>query len=153
MSAQTKARTRMFARVLGPYLVIVTVTAVARGSRMQTVLSEFSSNSVLPWVTGAFVLLSGLVIVALHQHWRGPAAVIVSVLGWLTALKGLFLLTFPQTYISFADFAVDGLVWWRAGFAVTALIGLYLAYVGWTPASSHSTAQRASSTPDLPRAA
>jgi hypothetical protein len=143
----------MFARVLGPYLVIVTVTAVARGSRMQTVLSEFSSNSVLPWVTGAFVLLSGLVIVALHQHWRGPAAVIVSVLGWLTALKGLFLLTFPQTYISFADFAVDGLVWWRAGFAVTALIGLYLAYVGWTPASSHSTAQRASSTPDLPRAA
>ncbi len=153
MSAQTEARTRMFARVLGPYLVIVTVTAVARGSRMQTVLSEFSSNSVLPWVTGAFVLLSGLVIVALHQHWRGPAAVIVSVLGWLTALKGLFLLTFPQTYISFADFAVDGLVWWRAGFAVTALIGLYLAYVGWTPASSHSTAQRASSTPDLPRAA
>jgi hypothetical protein len=153
MSAQTEARTRMFARVLGPYLVIVTVTAVARGSHMQTLLSEFSSNSVLPWVTGAFVLLSGLVVVALHQHWRGPAAVIVSVLGWLTALKGLFLLTFPQTYISLADFAVDGLVWWRAGLVVTALIGLYLTYIGWAPASSRSTAQRASSTPDLPRAA
>ena len=33
---QTKATTRIFARVFGPYLVIVTVTAVARASHMRT---------------------------------------------------------------------------------------------------------------------
>lgn len=153
MSSQIEGRTRMFARVLGPYLVVLTVTALVRASHMPTLLSEFRSNSVWPWVTGAFVLLSGLVVVALHQYWRGAAAIIVSVPSWLTALKGLFLLAFPQTYLSFADVAVDGLAWWRTSFVVMALIGLYLTYVGWAPTSSRPTEQPANSTTDLPRAA
>jgi hypothetical protein len=36
----------MFARVLGPYLVVVTATAVARTSEMRTLLSQFSENFV-----------------------------------------------------------------------------------------------------------
>ncbi len=143
----------MFARVIGPYLVIVTVTAILRASDMRTLLSEFGANSVWPWVTGAFVLLSGLVVVALHQSWRGATAIIVSLMGWLTTLKGLFLLAIPQTYISWADNALDAMAWWRAGFVVMALAGLYLTYVGWSPTRSRPTTQAAPSTPDLPRAA
>src|ERR1700757_3396716 len=82
-SQQTQAATRMFARVMGPFLVVVTTTAIARATDMRTLLAEFRANSVWPWVTGAFVLLSGLVVVALHQYWRGAAAIIVSLLGWL----------------------------------------------------------------------
>jgi hypothetical protein len=150
---ETDTRTRMFARVLGPYLVIVTATAVGRASQMRTLLSEFGANSVWPWVTGAFVLLSGLIVIALHQNWRGAPAIIVSVLGWMTALKGLFLMAIPQTYISWANTAVDAMAWWRAGFVVVAVVGLYLTYVGWVPAPSRPTAQPGRSTPDLPRAA
>ncbi len=152
-SRQSPVRTRMFARVMGPFLVVVTATAVARTSDMRTLLSEFGANFVWPWVTGAFVLLSGLVVVALHQHWRGAAAVIVSLLGWLTALKGLFLMAFPHTYISMADSALNATTGWRTGFVVMGLIGLYLTYVGWAPAPEQPTSQAAPSTPDLPRAA
>ncbi|AKN17870.1 membrane protein [Mycobacterium haemophilum] len=150
---QSQARTYMFARVLGPYLVIVTATAMARTSQMRTLLADFGTTSVWPWVTGAFVLLSGLVVVALHQYWRGAAAVIVSVLGWLTTLKGLFLLAIPRTYISAANSALDVSVWWWTSFAVAALAGLYLTYVGWVTTPSRPTSQTATSTPDLPRAA
>jgi hypothetical protein len=152
-SQQSQARTRMFARVLGPFLVILTTTTVARTSDMRALVSEFGANSVWPFVTGAFVLLSGLVVVALHQYWRGAAAVMVSVLGWLTALKGLFLMAFPRTYISVADSALDATTWWQASFVVFGLIGLYLTYVGWGPAPSRPTTQTTSSTADLPRAA
>jgi hypothetical protein len=152
-SQQSQAGTRMFARVLGPFLVIITTTTVARTSDMRALLSEFGANSVWSFVTGAFILLSGLVVVALHQYWRGAAAVMVSVLGWLTALKGFFLMAFPHTYISFANSALNATTWWHAGFVVFGLIGLYLTYVGWGPAPSRPTAQTASSTPDLPRAA
>ncbi|WP_375481493.1 hypothetical protein [uncultured Mycobacterium sp.] len=143
----------MFARVIGPYLVVVTATAVARSSDMRTLLSEFSENFVWPWVTGAFVLMSGMVVVALHQYWRGAAAVIVSVLGWLTVLKGVFLMAFPRTYISAASSMLDTTAWWWSGFVVVGLIGLYLTYVGWAPAVSRPTPQAALSTPDLPHAA
>lgn len=153
MSSKIQARTRMFARVLGPYLVIVTATALLRASHMKTLAAEFGENSVWLWVTGAFVLLSGLIVIALHQYWRGAAAIIVSVLGWLTALKGLFLLSIPQTYMSVADSVLDAFIWWQTGLVVTALVGLYLTCVGWARASGTPNAKPASSTPDLPRAA
>jgi len=110
-SQQAQATTSMFARVIGPFLMTVTATAVARESAMRTLLTELSANSVWPWVTGVFVLLTGLVVVALHQNWRGAPAIIVSVLGWLTALKGFFLMAFPQTHLSFASTAVGAVTW------------------------------------------
>ncbi len=143
----------MFARVMGPFLVIVTATAVARASDMRTLLSDFGANSVWPWVTGAFILLTGLVVVAFHQYWRGTAAIIVSALGWMTALKGLFLMAFPQTYLSAANSGVDAVTWWRVGFVVMALVGLYLTYVGWAPAPSRPASQTEKVTPDLHHAA
>ena len=100
----------MFARVLGPYLVIVTVT-VARASDVRTLVSEFHANSVWPWVTGAFVLLSGRLVIALHQNWRGAAAIIVSLLGWSPTLKGFSLEVFPDAYISLANNAIDAVLW------------------------------------------
>jgi uncharacterized membrane protein len=144
----------MFARVLGPYLVIVTATAMARCTQMRTLATEFGANSVWPYVTGAFILLSGLIVVALHPYWRGAAAIIVSVLGWMTTAKGFFLMAFPASYISAVNSALDAGNWWMAGFTVIALVGLYLIYVGWIAAPSRPTSQAsASPTKDLPHAA
>lgn len=152
-SPQSQVRTRMFARVVGPFLATVTATAAVRASDMRTLLSEFEENPLWAWVAGAFILLFGLVAIALHQQWQGAAAIIVSVVGWLVALKGLFLMVFPHTLISVANTAIDATGWWRAGFVVFALIGLYLTYVGWMPAQSQPAREAAGSTRDLPRAA
>jgi len=132
-SAQSQARTRLFARVLGPFLVIVDATAVARASDMQTLLSQFEANSLWTWVTGAFILLFGLTVVAAHPYWRGPAAIIVSVLGWLITLRGLLLFAFPRVFVSAANSMIGAQGWWVAACVVFALVGLYLTYVGWAP--------------------
>ncbi len=96
------------------------------------------------YVTGAFILLTGLTVVALHQYWRSPAAIIVSVLGWMTTAKGLSLLAIPGTYISTVNSAVEPVSWWVAGFVVVALVGIYLTYVGWAPAPSRPAPPAAS---------
>jgi hypothetical protein len=152
-SHQPQTRTRMFARVLGPFFVIACITAVARASQMPALISDFGANALWSWVAGSFVLIGGLVIIALHSYWRTPAAVIVSVLGWLIALRGLLLLAFPTAFISMAHslLAMGGL--WRAVCIGFAMIGLYLTCVGWMPASRRSASPAASATPDLPRAA
>jgi hypothetical protein len=151
-SQESQHSTRMFARVLGPFLVISCVTAVVRASDMRALVTDFGANPVWPWVTGAFILAGGLIIVALHQYWRGAAAIIVSLTGWLLVLRGLFLLTFPTAFMSMANSVLGASALWRAVCVYFALIGLYLTYVGWTPAP-RSTSQAASSTHDLPRAA
>ncbi|OBI07802.1 hypothetical protein [Mycobacterium scrofulaceum] len=152
-SQQSQASTRFFCRVLGPFLVVIDVTAVARSSDMRSLLSQFEANSMWTFVTGAFILLLGLTIVAAHQSWRGAAAVIVSLLGWLIVLRGLLLVAFPKFFASLANDMVGAQGWWIAACVVFALVGLYLTYVGWAPAPHRPASQAAVANPDLPRAA
>jgi hypothetical protein len=143
----------MFARVLGPILVIVSATAGARASEMSSLLSAFAANALWSWVAGTFVLAGGLVIAALHSYWRDPAAIVISILGWLITLRGLLLLAFPTAFISMANSVIGMSDLWRAICIGFTMIGLYLTYVGWMPPSERSAPQAASETPDLPRAA
>ncbi|OCB21239.1 hypothetical protein A5675_19080 [Mycobacterium malmoense] len=152
-SPQSQSATRFFSRVLGPFLVIVDVTAVVRASDMQSLLSQFEANSMWTFVTGAFVLLLGLTIVAAHQSWRGAAAIIVSLIGWLIVLRGLLLVAFPKFFASLANDMIGAQAWWITLCVVFALVGLYLTYVGWAPAPNRPTSQPAAANPDLPRAA
>ena len=133
MTVRIHSRTRHFARVLGPFLAIVAIVAVIRMRDMPQLLSEFTASSVWPWVTGTFVLLGGVAIVASHQIWRGPAAIIVSVLGWLLVVRGIVLLAFPDVLASVADRIIDLEGAWIPILVVMAVIGLYLTYIGWKP--------------------
>ena len=97
-SEQAQVRTRMFARALGPFFTIVPTTVAIRGAYMRTLFTEFKANPMWPWLFGAILLMFGLVIIAFHQYWRSPAAIIVSVVGWFLAIRGVLLLTVPQAY-------------------------------------------------------
>lgn len=146
-------RTRMFARVLGPFLVIFAATTVARASDMRKLLSDFEANSALPWVTAGFLLLAALVIVGLHQYWRGAAAITVSVVGWVFALRAIFLMAFPHAFMGAADTAMRMTALWVSVTVVVGLVGLYLTYVGWRPVPAPPSTQAKTSSPDIPRAA
>ena len=49
-SQQPQLRTRMFARVMGPYLTIVPTTIAIRGAYVQTLFAEFKANPMWPWL-------------------------------------------------------------------------------------------------------
>lgn len=138
--------TRMVSRALGPFFFLLASVAVVRASDMRAMVAEFGVTPLWPWTLGAFNLMLGLVIIALHQYWHTVAAVIVSVLGWLLTLRGFFVIAFPDTALSFVDNALGAatLTLSRTGFVVLALIGLYLTYVGWSPAVDR-TAEQATS--------
>jgi uncharacterized membrane protein HdeD (DUF308 family) len=133
----------MFARVLGPYFLFVPAMVAARASYMKTLLSEFAANPMWPWLYGAILLIAGLVIIAFHQYWRGAAAILVSLLGWFLAIRGVLLMAVPQPVTSAGE-ALTGpvaLALVRVFFVGLALVGLYLTYVGWRPepATAHAT--------------
>jgi hypothetical protein len=152
-TSEQQLRTRMFARVLGPFFVIVAATTVARASDMRRLLADFEANAAWLWVTGAFLLLASLVIIALHQYWRGAAAITVSVVGWVLALRALILMAFPHAFMAAADAAIRMGALWVSVDIFIGLVGLYLTYVGWRPALTQPVAPAETSSPDLPRAA
>ena len=126
MKTVVRQRTRSFARIIGPLLTIIPLVGLARAADMRQLLTEFSASDVWPWVTGALVLTAGVAIVAFHQIYRGLAAIIISVLGWLMVLRGVVLIAFPGVFASIADRMVDASAVWISGVVVVAFMGLYL---------------------------
>lgn len=132
-SDPAQIRTRMFARAFGPFFLIVpSIIAVRASSQMPVLLHEFSSDPMWQWELGALLLMWGSVIIAFHQYWRSVAAVLVSLLGWFLAIRGMLILAIPDVYDSAgATLEQHAIGWVRIIFAALALVGLYLTYVGW----------------------
>jgi uncharacterized protein YjeT (DUF2065 family) len=142
-SQQSQARTRAFARLIGPWLILVPGIVALRAPGMGPLATEFFQNSLIVWFTGAFLLFAGLVIIAFHQFWSSLAAVLISLFGWVLALRGLLLLAAPDLYERAANTSLDALSLVRLFFLCLVAIGIYLTFVGWlaktvppSPASS-----------------
>jgi hypothetical protein len=133
MNDPSRIRTRMFARAFGPFFLIVpSIIAVRASSQMPVLLHEFSNDPMWQWELGALLLMWGSVIIAFHQYWRSGAAVLISLLGWFLAIRGILILAIPDVYDS-AGSALEqnAIPLVRIIFAGIALVGLYLSYVGW----------------------
>jgi hypothetical protein len=127
---ESQARTRAFARVIGPYLAIVPTIVAVRAPDMGALASDFFKSDLTVWFTGAALLFAGLFIIAFHQYWSSVAAALISVFGWFLALRGLVLLVAPDLYER-AAVATDSVPLIRLIVAVIIAIGLYFTYVGW----------------------
>jgi hypothetical protein len=138
-SSESRAPTRAFARVIGPWLVIVPSIVVLRASGMGALASEFFKSGLFVWFAGAQLLFLGLLIIAFHQYWSSVAAVMISLFGWILALRGLVLMAAPELYERAAA-SMDAISLVRVVFAVLVAIGLYLTYVGWLAKPVSSTA-------------
>lgn len=128
---ESKVRTRAFARVIGPFLVIVTGILVIRAPDLGPILSAFFQNEAIVWMMGALLLFCGLLIIAFHQYWSSAAAVMISLFGWFLALRGLILLAAPQWIQRGGAASMHMVPAVRIGFSLLVLAGLWLTYVGW----------------------
>ncbi len=91
----------------------------------------FFANPALVWITGAMMVFGGIFVIANHQFWRGPAAMLISLFGWFLGLRGLALLLAPQAYERLVNASEGALPLVRLGFGLILLAGLKLTYDGW----------------------
>jgi hypothetical protein len=128
---ETAARTRAFARVIGPFLMIVPAIIALRAPNMDVLASAFFEQPLWPWFAGAMLLFGGLFIIAHHQYWSSVPAVLISLFGWFLALRGLVLLLAPEWIERAVAAATFSTLLVRIGFAILVLIGIRLTWAGW----------------------
>jgi uncharacterized membrane protein len=137
---ESQARTRAFARVLGPWLAIVPGIIALRAPAMGALASDFFKSDLFVWFAGALLVFGGLLIIAFHQYWSSAAAVMISLFGWILALRGVVLMAAPDLYERAAmSMGATSLV--RLIFGALVAIGLYLTYVGWLDKSASPSAK------------
>jgi hypothetical protein len=127
---ESKARTRVFARVIGPWLAIAPSIIVVRRPDMGVLAAGFFENPLFVWFAGALLLFSGLLIIAFHQYWSSVAAVMISLFGWFLALRGLLLMAAPQLIERGTAASMGAVALVRIFFGALVLVGLYLTYAG-----------------------
>jgi hypothetical protein len=87
-------------RVLGLYCVIVALALAARRRSTVANVDALVRNPPLLLAFGALLLPLGLAIVVGHEIWSGGALpVVVTIMGWMIAAKGVMLLALPPDAI------------------------------------------------------
>ena len=96
---------------------------------------DFFKSHLFVWFAGALLVFGGLLIIAFHQYWSSVAAVMISLFGWILALRGVVLMAAPDLYER-AAMSMGAISLVRLIFGTLIAIGLYLTYVGWLAKSA-----------------
>ena len=115
---------------MGSAIVIVGIT-VFNKSYFNAVMTDLVNNKGLLWLTGLITFVMGMVIVALYNVWSADWRVIVTLLGWLTVIKGAVIVLFPSSMLLFyRRFLSDHLLTYSGIYAV--VLGGGLLFLGLT---------------------
>ena len=89
------------AQFFGWYMIIIgIIILVRRRAFLEELLKEIEDKGFL-LLSGYLTLFLGLGMVILHNIWIGDWRVIITILGWLTLLKGILLIAFSKEYLKF----------------------------------------------------
>ncbi|HVS45051.1 MAG TPA: hypothetical protein VMS32_00090 [Verrucomicrobiae bacterium] len=129
-------RTAFLAKLIGIYCILVALPmAVNKQATLQMVTAAVNNAPVLFFV-GLAVVAAGLALILSHNVWSGGAVpIIVTLVGWLTLLKGLLFLFLPPP-------AAAGISVWGSSYqqyyyfdvALAFVLGVYLTYGGFKDA-------------------
>jgi hypothetical protein len=123
--------TIFLAKLIGLYCIIVAVAMMARKSYALATVQALIRNPPLLLLAEVLVLAAGLAMIIGHNIWSGGALpVVVTLLGWLMAIRGAVLLALPPdttTKLFEALRYEERFYFFMAG---TLVLGLYLTVAG-----------------------
>ena len=64
-------------------------------------MEELTGNKIFIFLGGVIALIMGSVLVTLNNIWTSGIPFIITIIGWLALLKGVFLTVFPGSAVSF----------------------------------------------------
>ena len=125
-------RTLFLSRLIGMYCIVAALSMLLRGQGFADAVTLMLRDAPLMLFVGATTLAAGLAMVLAHNVWSGSApAVIVTVISWLTVIKGsLLLILTPETEAAFFMQELHYHEFFHFYAAISFAVGVYLTYCG-----------------------
>jgi hypothetical protein len=115
-------------RLLGLYLIAISIAMLASKPRTLATLDEMARSG--PWMlfSGLAATAAGLAIVLAHNVWTGGAlTVVVTLFGWAALLKGASLLLVPPEQMAAAYKGVGFERFFHVWIGAVLVLGLWIA--------------------------
>jgi hypothetical protein len=125
--------TRFLSRLLGLFLALVSLVALANRQTMLEAVDALLHNRPLSVIVGTITVLAGLAMVLAHNVWSsGVLPVVVTIIGWIVLAAGLSLLALPDSATSGLWQMLHVEDFFYAYLTATLALGLYLSYAGFS---------------------
>ena len=95
------------AKLIGPFALLLGLAMLINRARFQTLSKEFLDCPALIFLSGVITFPAGLAIVLTHNVWVADWPVIITIIGWLTAISGAFRLVAPEGTVRFGRRAYE----------------------------------------------
>lgn len=89
------------------------------------ILKDFEQSKGLTFITGLITLIIGLLIVTLHNVWAKDWTVLITLIGWISLIKGFMFIAFPDSLKMFKGMYKNTQVWGVFLLALAAVFGYF----------------------------
>ncbi len=118
------------ARIIGPLFLVVGAGVMLNAKHYATMAHHFLKNSELYYFSGAISLVVGLVIVLNHNLWTSDWRVAITVIGWMSILKGTLRILRPKTGAEAAERFLNSTWEMKLSAIPILIVGAWLTYEG-----------------------
>jgi uncharacterized membrane protein YkgB len=126
------SRTIFLSRLIGLYCILVALSMMSRRQATVETVTALLQNQSLMFIVGVITLAAGLAMVLAHNIWSGGAlVVVVTLVGWVTLIKGLsFLFLSPEVEAELYLRQLHYQQFFYMYAAISLVLGIYLTYGG-----------------------
>jgi hypothetical protein len=97
---QDMQKSYYIARLIGPVLCTVGIAMLVNPETYRQIAHQFLATSAFLYITGVLLLTAGLTILNAHPLWTPDWRSLVTLLGWMATIAGVWRILAPQ-YIPF----------------------------------------------------
>ncbi|MGB9366333.1 MAG: hypothetical protein WCE79_10000 [Xanthobacteraceae bacterium] len=119
------------AKLIGPLALALGLGVLFNRAAVRAVLDEFINNRAILFLAGLITFPAGLAIVLTHNVWVANWPVIITMVGWLTAISGALRIVAPEGAIRFGRRAYDRPNGPLFGAAIWIALGAVLTFFGY----------------------
>lgn len=121
----------MLAQAFGIYLVVMGAVILVNHKYFVSTINAFVKDKALQLVTSIFTVFAGSFLVAYHNVWVKNWMVVITVLCWMTLLKGVLKLLIPDLDQKIAKAYSHNFVLVVVNALIAVALGAFLLYHGY----------------------
>ncbi len=122
--------TILLAKIFGLYMLIAGLAILMNRKHMVLAVIAIAKERASQLIGGLVALLLGLFIVNIHNDWSMLPAILVSLVGWASVVKGLVYLFLPEAVLTKYMHTLSNRKWYMIDGLAAVVIGLYLTGFG-----------------------
>ena len=117
-------------QIIGLFISVVSIGLLVNTDTYEHMVKEFTKSPALCYLGGVLALFVGLFILISHNKWDTNWTTIITIIGWLSVVKGALLIACLNAFLNFFSWISKSGVSMRYIGIIYLLLGLFLTVKG-----------------------